>query len=77
VKKVQVVRHVSVLDMRYWSDSQRIHVWPEIFWMDNRTFGRVKRKLRDSPVERAGEVSGVGLWGLDDEKVVIRAEEEG
>jgi hypothetical protein len=76
VKKVQVVRHVSVLDIRYWSNSRRINVWPEIFWMDDRTFGRVKRKLRDSP-EREGEVSGVGLWGLDDEKVVIRAEEEG
>jgi hypothetical protein len=70
----QNFKHVSVLDMRYWSDSQRIHVWPEIFWMDNRTFGRVKMKLRDLPVERAGEVSGVGLWGFD-EKVEIVLEE--
>jgi hypothetical protein len=72
----QDFKHVLVLNMRYWPDHQRINVWPEIFWMDDRTFGRVKRKLRDSP-EREGEVSGVGLWGLDDERVVIRAEEEG
>jgi hypothetical protein len=69
-------QHVFVLNIRPWPRSQRINVWPAIFWMDDRTFGRVKRKLRDSP-EREGEVSGVGLWGLDDEKVVIRAEEEG
>jgi hypothetical protein len=68
---------VFVLDIRSWWRHRRINVWPEIFWMDNRTFGRVKMKLRDLPVERAGEVSGVGLWGFDDEKVVIRAEEEG
>jgi hypothetical protein len=69
-------QHVFVLNIRPWPRSQRINVWPEIFWMDNRTFGQVKRKLRDSP-EREGEVSCVGLWGLDDERVVIRAEEEG
>jgi hypothetical protein len=67
-------QHMFVLNIRPWPRSQRIHVWPEIFWMDNRTFGRVKMKLRDLPVERAGEVSGVGLWGFD-EKVEIVLEE--
>jgi hypothetical protein len=62
--------------MRHWPDHQRINGWPEIFWMDNRDFRRVKRKLRDSP-KRAGEVSSVGLLGFDDKRVVIRAEEEG
>jgi hypothetical protein len=68
-------QHMFVLNIRPWPGS-RINVWPGIFWMDNRTFGQVKRKLRDSP-KREGEVSCVGLWGLDDERVVIRAEEEG
>jgi hypothetical protein len=66
----QDFQHVPVLSTRPWPRSKRINVWPEIFWMDSRTFGRVKRKLRDSPVERAGEAGSVGLWEFD-EKVEI------
>jgi hypothetical protein len=80
VKKVRVVRHVSVLDMRYWSDSQRIHVWPTIFNLDNETFRQIEKKLEDSSVEKAENVNSIILWRLGIDKNVKIApmdEEEG
>jgi hypothetical protein len=43
--------------------------------MDGRTLGRVEKKLRDSPVERAGDLSRVVLWGFDG-KVEIALRDE-
>jgi hypothetical protein len=76
----QNFKHVSVLDMRYWSDSQRIHVWPTIFNLDNEAFEQIEKKLEDSSVEKAEKVSRAILWGLELDKNVKIApmdEEEG
>jgi hypothetical protein len=45
--------------------------------MDKMTFKELKKRLKDSPVERAGEMDSIVLWGwgLDDKvEIVLRDE---
>jgi hypothetical protein len=80
IDMAQNFKHVSVLDRRYWSDSQRIHVWPTIFNLDNEAFEQIEKKLEDSSVEKAEKVSSIILWRLGIDKnvtIALMDEEEG
>jgi hypothetical protein len=70
-------QHVTVINVGFWPISQHINVWSEISWMDKRTLREVKKRLKDSPVEGAGEMDSIVLWGWGlDGKVEIMSRDE-
>jgi hypothetical protein len=72
------LKHMHVLNVRYFPRSQRVHVWPTIFGLDSKTFRQMKKKPKDRSVERADKVSIVILWSfwVDEENVKIAPMDE-
>jgi len=73
----QSFQRIPVIKIGPLPMSRRIAVWSEISWMNRMTSRVMKKRLKGSPVERAGKMGSIALWALGDKVEVAPTDEEG